>query len=73
MSELPPVISELRRAWLASGDTLAAVGERMGGRAPQNVSAALNGTYDIRLSSLIKLAEALGYDVALVPRSDSGS
>jgi hypothetical protein len=69
--ELPAVIGELRRAWLSSGQSLAAIGERMGGLAPQNVSASLNGTYDIRLSSLMRLAHALGYDLALIPRETS--
>lgn len=67
MSELPAVITELRRAWLASGETLACISQRMGDCSISNVSASLNGTSDIRLSRLIRLADALGYDLALVP------
>ena len=70
---LPAVVAELRRAWLTSGESLASVGERMGGLAPQNVSASLNGTYDIRLSSLIRLAAAFGYDVTLTPHDLPGT
>lgn len=71
MNDTPAVIVELRRAWIASGATLATVGQRMGDVAPQSVSASLNGTYDIRLSSLLRLADALGYDLALIPREDT--
>jgi hypothetical protein len=67
--DLPAVIGELRKAWLGSGVTLASVGQRMGGIPSQNVSQMLDGTRDVRLSTLIRLAAALGYDLALVPRT----
>jgi hypothetical protein len=68
MAELPAVVAELRRAWLASGETLASIGDRAGGLSPQQVSASLNATYDIRLSSLVRLADVLGFDVTLTPK-----
>lgn len=60
----------MRRAWLASGLTLAAVGRLMGARAPQAVHALLQGRTDMRLSTAVRLARALGYDLVLVRRLD---
>lgn len=61
----------LRSEWLRSGLTLAEIGRRMGGVSPQGVHDLLNGHRDLRTSSGIKLANALGYDLALVSEGDS--
>lgn len=68
----PAVLSaELRAEWLRTGITLAELGQRMGGLAPQNVSVLLNGSTDPRMSTALRLADALGYDLALIPRDQS--
>lgn len=63
----------VRREWLRSGITLAEIGGRMGGLPEQNVSRLLrvDGGFDSRLSTAIKLANAVGYDLALVRRRAS--
>lgn len=65
------MLEELRRAWIRSGLTLREVGERMGGRYPQGVHDLLNRRSDVRLSSLLPLADVLGYDLKLVRREDT--
>jgi predicted transcriptional regulator len=66
-----PLIAELRRAWLDSDLTLAMIAKRMGIRAPQAVAQLLNGSVDPRMSTATRLADALGYDLALIPREDA--
>jgi transcriptional regulator with XRE-family HTH domain len=60
--------SEMRQARLRSGRTLIQVAEHIGVKAPQAVAQLLDGSRDVRLSTAIKLADALGYDLALIPR-----
>jgi plasmid maintenance system antidote protein VapI len=59
-----------RREWLRSGVTLVSIAEGMGQRAPQRVSQILDGSLDIRMSTALKVARALGYDLALIPREE---
>jgi predicted transcriptional regulator len=66
-----PLIVKLRRAWLNSGITLAELAKRMGYSAPQPVAQLLNGSVDPRMSTATRLADALGYDLALIPREDA--
>lgn len=61
----------LRAEWLDSGVTLKSIAEGMGWRAPQSVSQVLNGSQDVRFGTALRLARALGYDLALIPREDA--
>lgn len=61
----------LGREFLRSGLLLGELGERMGLRQPQSVHYLLTGDRDLRLSVAIRLAHALGYDLALIPREDA--
>jgi plasmid maintenance system antidote protein VapI len=61
----------IRREWISSGVTLAEIGQHMGGTSPQAVSNLLSGRRGLLLSTAIKLANAVGYDLALVPKKTS--
>src|SRR3954470_10029853 len=64
---LHPVIAELRRERRTAGVSLKTLSERTGGMAIPNVSAILLGKRDLKLSTLTRLAGALGYKVTPTP------
>lgn len=70
MSDVPPALTQLRRAWLASGLTHQEIAERTGIIRP-NITRALNGKHMPTLKTLAVIADALGYDLALIPREDT--
>ena len=61
----------LRTEWLRSGASLRTVADRMGWRAAQPVSLALQGVKDLHLSTAIRLADSLGYDLVMIRREDT--
>lgn len=62
------VLSEARRARaIHCGD----LGRRLGGLSRKVISRWLRGEVDMRASTLFALADALGYDLALIPREDT--
>lgn len=63
-------IAKLRRSWIASGLSHREVAERIGcGRV--DAQRWLAGTVEARSRALFALADALGYDLALIPREDA--
>jgi len=66
-ADLAPVLYRRR---LALGLTLAQVGVRAG-TSLQQVHVALSGKQTPGLPTALKLANALGYDLALIPREDT--
>lgn len=63
------LVAILRQAWITRGPSQAALGRRMGISRSQ-VSAWLNGTAGTVVALVFYLANALGYDLALIPRED---
>jgi transcriptional regulator with XRE-family HTH domain len=70
MSDTPAVLVELRRAWLTSGLTHEEIAGRTGIVRP-NITRVLNGKHMPTLKTLVCVADALGYDLALIPREDT--
>jgi transcriptional regulator with XRE-family HTH domain len=68
---MDPIIEQLRAARLARGMTLQQIGEAIGRKTYQSVWQWESGVSDLRLTSLRRWADALGYDLTLV-RRDGG-
>lgn len=66
-SQIPAALNDLRRMQMLTQRALAA---DAGFRPPQ-ISSWLAGRYMPDPRSLIRLANALGYDLALIPREDA--
>jgi len=65
------LIATLRSSWLSQGLTLVQIAQRMGRSAPQPVSAYLSGKQGLNLTTACRLVQALGYDLALIPREEA--
>lgn len=59
--------SALRRLWAETGFTLDKVARRGGFHSGQQISNLFSGRHDMRVSTALKLATALGYRFQLVP------
>jgi transcriptional regulator with XRE-family HTH domain len=70
MRDYDHLCSALYASRLRQALTLAEVAERLGGHL-QHVSRSLRGDDEMRGRRLFALADALGYDLALVPREDA--
>jgi len=64
-------IAKLARSRESQGITFAEVARRMGRTYLQQVFNWLNGGMECRARRLFALADALGYDLALIPREDA--
>lgn len=70
MSDTTAALIELRRAWIASGLAHQEIARRTGINRT-SVTRALNGKHISTLETFTRLADALGYDLALIPREDT--
>lgn len=64
-------IATLARSRESQGVTYATMADRMGGTYLQQVFNWLQGGSECRARRLFALADALGYDLALIPRKDT--
>lgn len=70
MASYNHAIATLGAARESQGISQNALGRRAGW-APATVSNALTGEHEVRGSRLFELADALGYDLALIPTEDA--
>ena len=71
MRDYDQLVATLRRSWLASGASQREVARRMGDDTHVYVSRWLSGQVVATAVKLFDLADALGYDLALIPRKDT--
>jgi transcriptional regulator with XRE-family HTH domain len=64
------LVAALRQAQISRGPTLARVADQLG-CARSTVSGLLAGNHTAAIDRWVDLADALGYDLALIPREDT--
>jgi hypothetical protein len=69
MRDYDQAIATLRQAWLTSGLSQPEIARRMGYAHHGSVTYLLNGRVEAPSRRLFDLADALGYDLALIPRN----
>ena len=70
MRDYDQAIATLRRSWISQGLTQQEIADRIGG-ARHRISTTLSGESEAPSRRLFALADALGYDLALIPREDT--
>ena len=70
MTSTDPIVARLKAVRLGRGLTLQQIGEQLGRSSPQTVWQWEAGVHQPRLGNVREWANALGYDLALVPRQE---